>query len=198
MSVRKPLCLAGFLLMASLTIFGCGDSVTIDAQEVEPSQLSGSPDKPSSATWGSGHSSAPDGASGGGLHRCRTRDLAYEVGGTVSGGQESFAVAMTNKTVSGCTLMGFPGVELLSASDSWSFVTNSEIPKMVTLRPGETTQFHITYRPWREGDGRRIEAARIAVTPPDETTSEVLDWPGCPVSLQDAAAHKGIWVSPIG
>ncbi|MGI5380735.1 DUF4232 domain-containing protein [Streptomyces sp. CA-251387] len=142
----------------------------------------------------------PDGYSDGdgyGNFACRTGDLAFETVSSTVGDQEEVSVALTNKSASTCTLKGFPGIDLLSASGSWSLTRSAETPKTVTLASGKVAYFTITYLPF-EGDGEEFKAESIVVTPPDETTSATLDWPGDSLMRQDAATHPGTFVSPIG
>lgn len=135
--------------------------------------------------------------------RCHTAGLTFSFGpgdGTVSSSddQQKLAVVLKNKGSATCTLQGFPGVDLKSAGGSWSLVRSSVTPKKATLAPGNSATFVISFLPWTKGSGTEFKATSVIVTPPNETTSATLTWPGGSVLLQDGATHPGTYVGPIG
>ncbi|MER6434593.1 DUF4232 domain-containing protein [Streptomyces sp900105245] len=185
-----------------------GASSVPSAGSGQSSSTGGSSGKASTSSGSTGKSSGdsegevlpPDGYNDGDGHgnsRCHTHDLAFKTVSSTVAGQEEVSVALTNKSAATCTLKGFPGINLLSASGSWSLTRSAETPKTATLGTGKTAYFTITYLPF-EGDGKEFRAASIVVTPPDETTSATLDWPGDSLMRQDAATHPGTFVGPIG
>ncbi|MET7551535.1 DUF4232 domain-containing protein [Streptomyces sp. NPDC005500] len=147
---------------------------------------------------GDGFGNGDNDGDGFGNRPCRTRNLSFRLGDVAGDDQRQLPVIITNRGTSGCTLKGFPGVDLLSASDSWSLARSSKAPKAQTVAPGGTTGFTITYLPWEKGSGKEFNAATLVVTPPGETTSKTLTWPGGSVLRQDAATHPGTYTGPIG
>ncbi|WP_405917763.1 DUF4232 domain-containing protein [Streptomyces sp. NBC_00728] len=152
----------------------------------------------SSGTGGTGTSTGGTGAA-----RCHTAGLGFSFGsgdGKVSSSddQQRLAVVLKNKTSAACTLQGFPGVDLKSSSGSWSLTRSSVAPKKVTLPAGSSATFTITFLPWTQGSGTEFKATSVVVTPPNETTSATLAWPGGSLLLQDGATHPGTYTGPVG
>ncbi|MFE2065047.1 DUF4232 domain-containing protein [Streptomyces sp. NPDC059467] len=144
------------------------------------------------------------GSSGGtGAGRCHTAGLGFSFGsgdGKVSSSddQQQLAVVLKNKTSAACTIQGFPGVDLKSSGGSWSLTRSSATPKKVTLAAGSSATFTISFLPWNQGSGTEFKATSVVVTPPNETTSTTLAWPGGSVLLQDGATHPGTYTGPVG
>ncbi|MFG2365704.1 DUF4232 domain-containing protein [Streptomyces mirabilis] len=173
-----------------------------------PAENAGATKDAGSSTGGSGTSTSTGGTggtSGGGTGagRCHTAGLGFSFGsgdGKVSSSddQQQLAVVLKNKTSAACTVQGFPGVDLKSSGGSWSLTRSGATPKKVTLAAGSSTTFTITFLPWNEGSGTEFKATSVVVTPPNETTSTTLAWPGGSVLLQDGATHPGTYTGPVG
>ncbi|MFF2126583.1 DUF4232 domain-containing protein [Streptomyces olivochromogenes] len=153
-----------------------------------------------SSTGGGTGTSSSDGTGAG---RCHTAGLGFSFGsgdGKISSSddQQQLAVVLKNKTSAACTIQGFPGVDLKSSGGSWSLTRSSATPKKVTLAAGSSTTFTITFLPWNQGSGTEFKATSVVVTPPNETTSTTLAWPGGSVLLQDGATHPGTYTGPVG
>ncbi|MFJ8021004.1 DUF4232 domain-containing protein [Streptomyces sp. NPDC096311] len=150
-----------------------------------------------SGTGGTGNSG------GTGASRCHTAGLGFSFGsgdGKVSSSddQQQLAVVLKNKASATCTIQGFPGVDLKSSGGSWSLTRSGATPKKVTLAAGSSTTFTLTFLPWNQGSGTEFKATSVVVTPPNETTSATLAWPGGSVLLQDGATHPGTYTGPVG
>jgi Protein of unknown function (DUF4232) len=146
-------------------------------------------------------SSSGDRAAAVTIGRCHTAGLKFSFGngdGTYSSSddQQHLEVLMTNSSGSTCTVKGFPGVDL-KAADSWSLVRTAKSASAVTLKSGATASFVITYLPWEAGSGVEFKAKSVVITPPNETTSVTLNWPGGSVLRQDGATHPGTYVGPV-
>ncbi|MCT9112492.1 DUF4232 domain-containing protein [Streptomyces mirabilis] len=153
------------------------------------------------STGGTGGTSGS--GTGAGAGRCHTAGLGFSFGsgdGKVSSSddQQQLAVVLKNKTSAACTVQGFPGVDLKSSGGSWSLTRSGATPKKVTLAAGSSTTFTITFLPWNQGSGTEFKATSVVVTPPNETTSTTLAWPGGSVLLQDGATHPGTYTGPVG
>ncbi|MFC4035883.1 DUF4232 domain-containing protein [Streptomyces polygonati] len=166
-----------------------GGPATTDATgaKADPAgtEASSSSDRPAAATIG----------------RCHTAGLKLSFGngdGTYSSSddQQHLEVLMTNASSSTCTVKGFPGVDL-KAADTWSLVRTAKTASTVTLKSGATASFVITYLPWEAGSGVEFKATSVAITPPGETTSVTLTWPGGSLLRQDGATHPGTYVGPV-
>jgi uncharacterized protein DUF4232 len=133
--------------------------------------------------------------------RCHTAGLRFSFGNgdqtySSSDDQQHLEVVMTNSSGTTCTVKGFPGVDL-KAADTWSLVRSSASTAPVTLKPGASASFVITYLPWEAGSGAEFPAKSLVVTPPNETTSVTLTWPGDSILRQDGATHPGTYVGPV-
>ncbi|WP_329177574.1 DUF4232 domain-containing protein [Streptomyces sp. NBC_01477] len=133
--------------------------------------------------------------------RCHTAGLTFSFGNgdqsySSSDDQQHLEVVMTNSSGATCTVKGFPGVDL-KAADTWSLVRSSTSASTVTLKPGANASFVITYLPWEAGSGVEFKAKSLVITPPNETTSATLNWPGGNVLRQDGATHPGTYVGPV-
>jgi hypothetical protein len=209
----------------ALTLTACGNGSGNDAsgdQSSAPTSSSsatatgGAPAENADAAKGAGSSTGSGGtgtstggasgtgSSGGtGASRCHTAGLGFSFGagdGKVSSSddQQQLAVVLKNKTSAACTIQGFPGVDLKSSGGSWSLTRSGATPKKVTLAAGSSTTFTITFLPWNQGSGTEFKATSVVVTPPNETTSTTLAWPGGSVLLQDGATHPGTYTGPVG
>jgi Protein of unknown function (DUF4232) len=168
------------------------------------------------ATTGTGTSTdsgARTGASGtaGGSasgNRCHTGDLGYSwaTGGDAvpdgdSTKQQQAHVMLKNTSGHTCSMHGFPGVDLVNSGQQWSLRRTSQSPTTLTLHPGDTTQFTVTFLPWNaEGNAasNNFAPTTLVITPPNETTSYDIPWRWGHVLLQDGATHPGTFISPIG
>ncbi|MFD9281881.1 DUF4232 domain-containing protein [Streptomyces mirabilis] len=184
-------------------------SSSATATDSTPAESAGATkDAGSSTGGGTGTSTGGTGGTSGsgtgaGAGRCHTAGLGFSFGsgdGKVSSSddQQQLAVVLKNKTSAACTVQGFPGVDLKSSGGSWSLTRSGATPKKVTLAAGSSTTFTITFLPWNQGSGTEFKATSVVVTPPNETTSTTLAWPGGSVLLQDGATHPGTYTGPVG
>jgi hypothetical protein len=162
---------------------------------------------PAATVQSSPHSTAPapaPAATGGsaGTPRCHTQDLtlSFETGGdaapdVTSDQQQTTGIAVHNRSGHTCLAGGFPGLDLNGGSTKWPLARKSARYSPITLHPGDTTDFQITFLPEPKG---KWTPQTVTVTPPNETTSVTLAWPWGPVLLQDGATHPGTYVGPIG
>ncbi|MFE2965399.1 DUF4232 domain-containing protein [Streptomyces sp. NPDC059340] len=189
-----------------------GDQSSTPASSTSATAAGGAPAENAGATkdagsstggGGTGTSTSTGGTGGTGASRCHTAGLGFSFGsgdGKVSSSddQQQLAVVLKNKTSAACTIQGFPGVDLKSSGGSWSLTRSGASPKKVTLAAGSSTTFTITFLPWNQGSGTEFKATSVVVTPPNETTSTTLAWPGGAVLLQDGATHPGTYTGPVG
>lgn len=157
------------------------------------------------ATGASGGTSGVAGAAAT-TPRCRTANLGFsfgpDSGAQAVGSQGGIGVVLANKGSAGCTLYGFPGVDIVSRSGTrWSLVRQAKSVGTVTLKPGAKATFEITYLPFDAGNSGgsvAFHAASIVVTPPGETHSATLKWDGfADVMDQSGATHPGTYVGPV-
>ncbi|MEU1183140.1 DUF4232 domain-containing protein [Streptomyces sp. NPDC005820] len=113
------------------------------------------------------------------------------------GEQIPVIVHLTNTSGTACSLQGFPDVDLNAGSDTWSLLHNNDDHIPVTLTPGTSAHFAITYISWQEGMGTEFDATSATITLPGATTSVTLPWPGSSIVGQNGATHPGTYVGPI-
>ncbi|TCK22376.1 DUF4232 domain-containing protein [Pseudonocardia endophytica] len=128
--------------------------------------------------------------------KCRLDDLRASVGATTGGSQRRTAVVWTNSSDRACTMTGFGGVDLAGPNDPmgpvFSLRRQEAAAEPVRLAPGGTAHTTIT---WLSDGG--WTPTTIRATPPDETRSASLAWPGGPVLRQDGATRPGTYISPV-
>ncbi|GAA0451730.1 DUF4232 domain-containing protein [Streptomyces olivaceiscleroticus] len=115
-------------------------------------------------------------------------------------GQQTARVVLTNTGTSGCTLAGFPGVQLQTTHGStWDLRRSNKKPESVRLDAGEKAVFDITFLASTREDDRKFAPNQIVITPPpNERRNIVLDWPyGGALLEQSGATRPGTFVGPV-
>jgi hypothetical protein len=107
-------------------------------------------------------------------------DPAHSSGGAA--GSLGITYIFTNTSATACTLGGFPGLQLLNASNqplTTTTIRSSETPTTVTLQPGRNAWFDIEF-PTQTGFGNLQcpTSAALAVIPPNDVSPVVLRGPG--------------------
>ncbi|MFF6990902.1 DUF4232 domain-containing protein [Streptomyces sp. NPDC010273] len=156
---------------------------------------SGSGSKGSGKTAGSGSGTGASAKTG----KCRTADLKISAqDGTISGDPDgTVVVTLTNRSGHDCTAAGYAGVDLKTNAGSLSAKRTGQETVSAVLKNGESTYFPINY-PLNTTGGSGVRITGLIVTPPDETHSVTLAWPGAaslPVTDGSGASVK---VGPLG
>jgi hypothetical protein len=175
-------------LAAAAAIAGCQTTVT-PAPQADPPAATATPGEPATTT--------PPARAG----RCTLDQLTASLGRTTGeAGQRHTTVVWTNTSTSDCVMDGFGGVDLEGPDDpmghTYSLPRTSATPQSFTLAPGHAAHTTITWLPPQDGPGWTPTA--MLVTPPNETRSARLDWPGGAVLRQDGATHPGTYIGPVG
>jgi len=136
--------------------------------------------------------------------RCSTTSLDVELGAATqsAAAQYQVPVVVTNVSSTPCSLLGFPGVDLGSpAAQPLSLVRAAGTPKRIVLVPGQQAHAVLTYL---SGPDPTCDTAgawtptTVTITPPDETTSVQLVWPGGSVDdCQGGATHPGSYIGAM-
>lgn len=155
----------------------------------------------STATATQAATQQPQPAASGGT--CQPANLSFTFGAkTGATTQPTQVVDLTNQGTSACTMDGFPGVDLVGVADgqqnyTWPLVRASVSYSKVTLQPGGTAHFGLTYLPGTSGDGSTlISVTKLVITPPNDYTHAELTW-NQDIVLQDAATHPGTYITPV-
>ncbi|MFB7784505.1 DUF4232 domain-containing protein [Streptomyces vinaceus] len=148
---------------------------------------------PQGATTGAG--SGGNGASG----KCRTDDLAITaMDSTIDGDREgTVAVTLKNRGGRDCTLSAYAGVDLKTNAGSLSAKRTGEQAGTTVLKPGKAVSFGVTY-PLNTSGGSGVRVTGLVVTPPDETKSVTLAWPGGATLPVTEGGGSPVKVGPIG
>ncbi|MEU6447349.1 DUF4232 domain-containing protein [Streptomyces sp. NPDC046979] len=131
--------------------------------------------------------------------KCRTDELKFKaMDATIDGDTEgTVAVELTNGGGRECAISGYAGVDLKTNSGTLSAKRSGEPVVPGTLKDGETVAFGIHY-PINDSGGSGVRITGLVVTPPDETKSVTLDWPGAATLPVTDGTGSPVKVGPIG
>ncbi|GAA3495983.1 DUF4232 domain-containing protein [Streptomyces prasinosporus] len=143
---------------------------------------------------------AGTGSGGGGkVGKCRTDELEVTATDATVGGDTdgTVAVEFTNGGGRDCAISGYAGVDLRTDSGTLSAERTGEQSPSVVLKDGESVSFALTY-PVNDSGGSGVRVTGLVVTPPDETKSVTLDWPGAASLPVTDGSGTPVKVGPIG
>ncbi|MCC2271443.1 DUF4232 domain-containing protein [Streptomyces sp. CT1-17] len=224
MRVHK-LTIAALAVAAGLSLTACqGDSDNADGQSTGSSNSSSSSngakdtggkdtggksaDGENTAVGGGGSDGASDGGSGSGkgsgtdseTAKCLTDHLEITAAdGTVGGDpEETVVVGFKNAGAKDCLLTGYAGVDLKTNYGRVSAERTGQEADPVVLKSGEDVFFGVTY-PKNDSGGSGVRVEGLVVTPPNETKSVTLDWPGkASLPVTEDGSGTPVQVGPIG
>jgi hypothetical protein len=134
--------------------------------------------------------------------RCGVSSLLGELRHPTAGAGSRFVtLVLTNVTRRTCTLVGYPGMQLLGPTNlplpTHVVRDRSRTPHRVTLHPGASARSSLRFRgiagPGEpQGGACEPTPARVEVTPPDATRHLVLPW-----RLGPVCEHGAIDVRPM-
>ncbi|EYT81296.1 hypothetical protein CF54_20390 [Streptomyces sp. Tu 6176] len=179
---------------------GSGGSSSSGKTSGGQNAASGTGSGQSGGTGGTGGSGGSGGSgAAGGLGKCRTSDLTITASDATVGGDPDLTVAVQFKNRSGldCTLSGYAGVDLKTNYDPVSAKRSGEKAGTSVLKAGKSTYFGIHY-PANKTGGTGVRIMGLLVTPPDETRTVTLAWPGAPSLPVTESGGDPITVGPIG
>ncbi|MFE3761137.1 DUF4232 domain-containing protein [Streptomyces sp. NPDC059104] len=155
----------------------------------------GSNGKGTAAGAGAGAGSG-DSAKGG---KCRTDDLEITASESTVGGdaEGTVAVQLKNRGSADCTLSEYAGVDVKTSAGSLSAKRTGEHPGPAVLKKGTSVYFGVIY-PHNTSGGSGVRITGLVVTPPDETKSVTLAWPGAATLPVTDGSGSPIKVGPIG
>ncbi|MEW1829902.1 DUF4232 domain-containing protein [Streptomyces sp. NPDC088196] len=162
--------------------------------------------KPSAATGSGGSSSGGTGTGTGTgtsanakVGKCTTDELEFTAkDNTIDGDPDgTVVVELTNGGGRDCTISGYAGVDLKTNAGTVSAKRTGQATTSTVLKNGKSIDFPINY-PLNKSGGSGVRITGLVVTPPDETKSVTLTWPGAaslPVTDGPGASVK---VGPVG
>ncbi|MFC8719305.1 DUF4232 domain-containing protein [Kitasatospora sp. NPDC057198] len=211
MRVRK-LAFATLTVAAALTLTACQDDGTdssAQAAPVAPAASTAAPAAPATPaaapSGGQSKGAAPKGgttpaaAPAGKAAKCRTADLTITATDqTISGDPENtVVVALKNHSGKDCTISGYAGVDLKAAEGTLSAERSGEPVVAAVLKDGKSTYFGISY-PANNTGGTGVRITGLVVTPPDETQSVTLPWPGAGSLPVTDGSGLPVKIGPVG
>ncbi|MFJ4899169.1 DUF4232 domain-containing protein [Streptomyces sp. NPDC088727] len=147
-----------------------------------------------SASGGSGSGSAAKGG------KCTTDGLKITAQDTFIDGDRggSIAVGLTNTSGAHCVISGFVGVDLKTNAGTISATRKGDPGDPYTLKNGKEIDSNVSY-PLNKTGGSGIRITGLVVTPPNETKSVTLAWPGeSSLPAGDSGNGDQVLVGPIG
>ncbi|MEV5434138.1 DUF4232 domain-containing protein [Streptomyces sp. NPDC052701] len=133
------------------------------------------------------------------IGKCRTDELEVTaMDSTIEGDPDgTVAVEFTNGGGRDCAISGYAGVDLRTSAGSLSAERTGQQASPTVLEDGESVAFGITY-PINDSGGSGVRITGLVVTPPDETKSVSLDWPGAATLPVTDGSGSPVKVGPIG
>ncbi|WP_405778119.1 DUF4232 domain-containing protein [Streptomyces sp. NBC_00859] len=229
MRVKKISALALVVAAAGLSLTACGGSDgssasanTGDSSAASSSRSAGSTTGGQDPASGSSSSSASTGGRSSASHssssgsrttgQATTKTQAAAAGSTCkadnlalsaasAGVKNQIVVNMKNTGPSACSMHGFPGVQLIGPDglgDTGPDAARTDTSgSTVTIAHGEETRFLLHYIPDTSGSGKTY--TRLAVTPPNERVSEIVDLNELAITIAAPSGHApDVYVDPIG
>ncbi|GLW69609.1 hypothetical protein Kpho02_19080 [Kitasatospora phosalacinea] len=127
-----------------------------------------------------------------GSGRCTADDLRATVSAP-PGERATERIELTNLGPAPCTMTGYPQVDLLSDTGTWTLPRSPGSPvRTVTLPPGGTARVVIDYLPRGTGGRPEFKVTGIALTPPGGTGRLVFHWEGANPRAEDGAAVRPV------
>ncbi|MEE1842747.1 MULTISPECIES: DUF4232 domain-containing protein [unclassified Streptomyces] len=219
MRVQK-LTLAALAVVAGLSLTACQNGED-DLGQAAPSSgssaasASGGSGSGGSAAQNGGKDSAGKGSGGQGtggqgasagtgseanskVGKCRTDDLDITATDSTIGGDTEGTVAVEFKNGGpDCVLSGYAGIDLKTNAGSLSAERTGEKATPMTLKNGKSVYFGINY-PLNTSGGSGVRITGLVVTPPDETKSFSLEWPGAATLPATDGSGSQVKVGPMG
>ncbi|MFI6463204.1 DUF4232 domain-containing protein [Streptomyces sp. NPDC050528] len=160
--------------------------------------------KPSAAT-GSGGSSSGGTAAGTGtdanakVGKCSTDELEFTAkDNTIDGDPDgTVVVELTNGGGRDCAISGYAGVDLKTNAGTLSAKRTGQATTSTVLKNGKSIDFPINY-PLNKSGGSGVRITGLVVTPPDETKSVTLTWPGAASLPVTDGSGSSVKVGPVG
>ncbi|MFE3996442.1 DUF4232 domain-containing protein [Streptomyces goshikiensis] len=221
MRVRKLTVIAALAAAASLSLTACqnGDdgaagsgtssAPTTSSSKGAPDQAGsaqpGGSNSPGTSSGGKGGTAGKGTAAGtttpdsGKTAKCRTDDLEIKaLDHTIDGDTDgTVAVELKNRSGRDCAISGYAGVDLKTSAGSLSAKRTGEQAPPGVLKKGKSVAFGINY-PLNTSGGSGVRITGLVVTPPDETKSVTLPWPGTATLPVTDGSGSPVKVGPIG
>ncbi|MEU1199996.1 DUF4232 domain-containing protein [Streptomyces sp. NPDC005813] len=206
---------AALAVAASLSLTACqndkdGTATSEPSNASSTSSSSGGSDAGSSdqdsgkdsagkSSGGQGTAAGTGSNENGKVAKCRTDELEITAkDSTIDGDPDgTVAVQLTNRGGRDCSISGYAGVDLKTSAGSLSAKRTGQQADPTVLKDGASTAFGITY-PLNTSGGSGVRVTGLLVTPPDETKTVTLDWPGAGTLPVTDSPDSPVKVGPVG
>ncbi|MBB4892002.1 hypothetical protein FHS39_001002 [Streptomyces olivoverticillatus] len=211
MRVQK-LTFAALAITAGLTLTACQSDDDGKGQDAPPSaSSSGGGSGAAGSDQGGGKDSAGKGSGGQGAAagtgskesgkaaKCRTDELQITAKDrTIDGDPDgTVVVELKNRGGHSCVISGYAGVDLKTNAGALSAKRTGEQAPSTILKAGQSTAFGINY-PFNKSGGSGVRITGLLVTPPNETKTVSLPWPGGATLPVTDGSGSPVKVGPIG
>ncbi|GHC87791.1 DUF4232 domain-containing protein [Streptomyces flavofungini] len=161
-------------------------------------QGSGAEDSASKDSGGQGTAGSGSGVDGK-VAKCRTDDLDISASDSSISDEPEGTVTVEMKNGSGqdCSMSGYAGVDLKTSEGALSAKRSGQPAGPDILKDGDSTFFPVNY-PLNDSGGSGVSVSALVVTPPDETKSVSIEWPGSATLPVTDGAGSPVTVGPIG
>ncbi|MFD7701934.1 DUF4232 domain-containing protein [Streptomyces caelestis] len=211
MRVNK-ITIAALAVVAGLSLTACqNDDAATDRSDSSSSSSKGGSNSGGSAQGTAKDSAGNDSEEGQGtvagtgsdengtIGTCRTDELEVTATDSTIDGDEDNTVAVTFTNGGGrdCSIAGFAGVDLKTNAGTVSAERTGESAPATVLKDGKSISFSLSY-PANDTGGSGVRITGLVVTPPNETKSVTLDWPGAASLPVTDGSGTPVKVGPIG
>ncbi|MGG2461613.1 DUF4232 domain-containing protein [Streptomyces sp. RGM 3693] len=131
--------------------------------------------------------------------KCRTDELKITATDSTITGDPDGTVAVQLKNTGGrdCAISGYAGVDLKTNAGALSAKRSGEQATSIVLKSGKSVAFGINY-PLNTSGGSGVRITGLLVTPPNETKSVSLPWPGAGSLPVTNGSGSPVKVGPVG
>ncbi|OAR23989.1 hypothetical protein A8W25_16095 [Streptomyces sp. ERV7] len=131
--------------------------------------------------------------------KCRTDQLKITAKDATITGDSDNTVAVEFKNSGGrdCAISGYAGVDLKTGAGSLSAKRTGQKADSIVLKSGQSVAFGISY-PVNKSGGSGVRITGLLVTPPNETKTVALRWPGAGTLPVTEDGGSPVKVGPVG
>ncbi|MCI3928581.1 DUF4232 domain-containing protein [Streptomyces sp. AN091965] len=150
------------------------------------------------SSGGQGATSGAGSGASGKTGKCRTDALNITASDSTIDGDSDASVAVTMENGGrDCTMAGFAGVDLKTSEGNLSAERTGQPADQMVLKAGKSVSFGINY-PMNDSGGSGVTVTGLVVTPPGETKSFSIEWPGKGTLPVTDGSGAPVTVGPIG
>ncbi|MGW0828877.1 DUF4232 domain-containing protein [Streptomyces prunicolor] len=160
---------------------------------------SGTANSGGSSSGGTGTAAGTGSDANAKVGKCTTDELEFTAkDNTIDGDPDgTVVVELTNGGGRDCTIAGYAGVDLKTNAGTVSAQRTGQQATSTILKNGKSIDFPINY-PFNKSGGSGVRITGLVVTPPNETKSVTLTWPGAATLPVTDGSGSPVKVGPVG